>query len=113
MYKYAIAAFLFIVLPVSAYAQGRVVKGVVTDDEGPLIGASVMLKGTNIGTAAGMDGTYSLNVPSDDAVLVFSSIGYKTVELVVGNRKVIDVLLDVEQILLEDVVVIVYGTQAK
>jgi len=113
MYKYAIAAFLFIVLPVSAYAQGRVVKGVVTDDEGPLIGASVMLKGTNIGTAAGMDGTYSLNVPSNDAVLVFSSIGYKTVELVVGNRKVIDVRLDVEQRLLEDVVVIGYGTQAK
>lgn len=111
--RFKLLALLLALLPVALPAQNRQVRGVVTDDEGPLIGASVVLKGTSTGTATDLDGHYSISVPSADAVLVFSCIGYKTEERPVGNSRDIDVRLNIDDNLLEDVVVVGYGTQAK
>ncbi len=113
MFKFRLLALLFALSSLTLAAQNRTVRGVVTDDEGPLIGASVMIKGTTTGTATDLDGRYTINVPSENSVLVFSSIGYKNEERVVGKSANIDVRLNVDDNLLEDVVVVGYGTQAK
>ena len=111
--KFKMAVLLFALSSLAAAAQSRTVRGVVSDDEGPLIGASVQVKGTNNGTATDVNGRYSLNVDSASAVLVVSSIGYVTREVPVGNSTVLDVLLSVENTILDDAVVVGYGTQAK
>lgn len=86
------------------------VSGTITDDNGePLIGATIMLKGTGTGTVTDLDGKYSINVPDEDAVLVFSYTGYAPREIAVGNQSVIDVQLALDVAQLEEVVVIGYG----
>jgi len=80
-----------------AFAQEHTVTGVVKDDAGtPLPGASVVVKGTSHGVATDFDGKYSIKVPNNKAVLVFSSLGMKPVERPVGNNKAINVTLEVE-----------------
>ncbi|WP_421874882.1 SusC/RagA family TonB-linked outer membrane protein [Marinoscillum sp.] len=95
-------------------AQERVITGKVTDaeDGSGIPGANVIVKGTSDGTTTDFDGNYRLSV-SDDAVLVFSFIGYKSVEEPVGNRSTIDVdlSLDIEE--LQEVVVVGYGAVQK
>lgn len=113
MYKYRLLALSLALLPLALAAQNRTVRGVVTDDEGPLIGASVMIKGTNSGTATDLDGRYSLQVPSSSTVLIFSCIGYVTEERSVGKSTDIDVRLKIDDNLLDDAVVVGYGTQSK
>lgn len=97
-----------------AYAQNRTVSGKVLDSGGwPLVGASVLLSGTsNQGTVTDADGLYRLSVP-DGASIVFSCIGYVPVEEAVGNRSVINVILQEDLELLEETVVIGYGVQKK
>ena len=95
-----------------ASAQSHTVTGIVTDDQGPMVGASVLVKGTTNGTATGLDGEYSLQVGPGD-VLVFSSIGYVTEEVTPGQNTRVNVFMRVESTLLDDVVVVGYGTQAK
>ncbi len=98
----------------TAIAQKRTVKGVVTDDSGPLVGVTVVLRDPPpTGTATDLDGSYALDVPDDKAVLVFSFLGYKTVEIEVGTRSVIDVKLVSDALALDEVVVVGYGTQMK
>lgn len=90
------------------------VTGKVTTDAGEaLVGVSVVLKGTTTGTVTDVDGKYSLNVPEENAVLVFSFIGYVSEEIPVGNQTVIDVKLLEDLKALEEVVVVGYGTQKK
>ena len=80
-----------------AFAQEHTVTGVVKDDAGtPLPGASVVVKGTSHGVATDFDGKYSIKVPNNKAVLVFSSLGMKPTERPVGNNKAINVTLEVE-----------------
>ncbi len=74
---------------------------------------TVMVKGTNSGTATEFDGSYTLTVPSSDAVLVFSYIGYRPQEVPVGSQSVIDVTLQQDVNALDEVVVIGYGTQVR
>ncbi len=89
------------------------VRGKVTDEAGePLIGASILVKGTGTGTITDFDGAYELEVADETAVLVFSYTGYENVEEVVGSRQVIDVVLRTG-ITLEQVVVVGYGVQKK
>lgn len=88
------------------------VRGVVTDASGPLGGVGVMVPGTSIGTLTAPDGSYSLNVPAD-ATLEFSFLGYKTVTVQVAGRSVIDVNLEEDVNLLDELVVVGYGTQKK
>ena len=93
------------------FAQNRVV-GTVTDDIGPVIGASVMEKGTQNGAVTDLDGNYVITV-KPGATLVFSSIGYATQEVVVGNQTQINVLLKEDTEFLDEVVVVSYGTMKK
>ncbi|MEN7550691.1 TonB-dependent receptor [Rapidithrix thailandica] len=93
--------------------QEVVVKGKVSDSSGEILpGVTILVKGTTQGTTTDMEGNYSIAV-AEDAVLVFSYIGYKTQEVVVGSRSQIDVLMDFDQEQLDEVVVVGYGTQQK
>ena len=95
----------------SLFAQNRVT-GTVTDDIGPVIGASVMEKGTQNGAVTDLDGNYVITV-KPGATLVFSSIGYATQEIVVGDQTAINVLLKEDTEFLDEVVVVGYGTMKK
>jgi len=98
----------------NVYAQqGITVTGTVTDAGDPLPGVTVLVKGTLTGSATGPDGKFSISVPNTNAVLVFSYIGYTTQEVAVGNRRVIDVVLEEDSKALQEVVVVGYGTQRK
>ncbi len=89
------------------------VKGTVVDVFGqPMIGAGVMVQGSTEGTVTDVDGSYSISV-SPNATLVFSYIGCKDVIEAVGGRGVINVTLADDTNLLEDVVVVGYGTQSR
>ncbi len=89
------------------------ITGVVVDDEGmPIPGANVLEKGTTNGTVTDFDGNYSINAASD-AVLVFSYIGFKSIEVAVDGRSSIDVSLNTDVTALEEIVVVGYGTQRK
>ena len=92
-------------------AQNRVM-GTVTDDIGPVIGASVMEKGTQNGAVTDLDGNYVITV-KPGATLVFSSIGYATQEIAVGDQKVINILLKEDTEFLDEVVVVGYGTMKR
>ena len=106
---------LLLVVTASAMAQDITVTGTVTDasTQETVIGASVQLKGSTTVYAMTDDlGYYSINVPSN-GVLVVSFLGYKTVEIPVNGRSQIDVALEFEAEMLDDVVVIAYGTARK
>ena len=93
---------------------GRVtVSGRVLDDQGmPVIGAGVMVEGTTLGTATDMDGRYTITVPSN-ATLTIQSIGFKTESIPVRGRARIDATLSSDQEMLNEIVVVGYGTQKK
>ena len=111
-------ALLFVALP--AFAQGGrqgagriTVSGRVLDEQGaPVIGAGVMVDGTSTGTATDIDGNYTLQVPSN-ATLSVQSIGYRTEKIPVQGRTRIDITLASDQEMLEETVVVGYGTQKK
>jgi TonB-linked SusC/RagA family outer membrane protein len=90
------------------------VTGVVKESTGQTLpGVSVALKGTTTGVVTDVNGKYSFRVPNSGATLVFTFVGYKPQEEVVGNRTVINVTLVTAQTDLETVVVVGYGTQKK
>ncbi|MBV6639537.1 MAG: SusC/RagA family TonB-linked outer membrane protein [Cyclobacteriaceae bacterium] len=92
----------------------QTVKGKVTGEDGEGIpGVNVVVKGTTTGVITDFNGDYTLNVPDGNGTLVFSSVGYQTVEQNIGNRSTIDVGLAQDVTALEEVVVIGYGTQQK
>ena len=97
------------------YLQQRTVTGRVTsaDDNSGLPGVNVMIQGTTSGTVTDLDGNFRLEVPGDAAVLVFSSVGYITETVAVGNRSVIDLVLTPDITQLSEIVVIGYGTREK
>ena len=90
-----------------AFAQGRKVSGIVTsgEDGEPIPGATVLVKGTSVGTATDIDGKYSLTIPADGSVLVFSFIGTTTQEINIGQQSVIDVVLQPDVQSLSEVVI--------
>lgn len=105
--------FVFCAFTISAFAQNVTVKGVVKDASGQTVpGASVLQKGTLNGVVTDIDGAYQLSVPGN-ATLQVSFIGYKTVEVAVNNRTSIDVTLEDDTEMLEETVVIGYGTAKK
>ncbi|MEA5128838.1 MAG: TonB-dependent receptor [Proteiniphilum sp.] len=109
-----IMLFLLITLPSFLVAQsGNQINGRVVDEENePLPGVSVSVKGTSTGTITDLDGLYAITVKSED-VLVFSFIGFTTQEIIVGQQKSINVTMEEESKVLDDVVVVGYGTQKK
>ena len=113
-YQRIVMALLIMLVPFVMHAQNTItVSGVVSDDtQQPVIGASVMIKGSTTGVPTDLDGNYSITVP-DNAVLEFSSVGLKTVEIPVNGRTTINVVLPTDNTFLESVVVVGYGTQKK
>ena len=100
-------------LPMCIFAQQITVQGVVKDQPGEtVIGASVMEKGTTNGTITGIDGDFSLNM-SPNGTLVVSFVGYKTQEVQVKGQKQLQVVLSEDAEMLDEVVVIGYGTMKK
>ena len=88
------------------------ITGTVVDAQGPVIGASVVEKGTTNGTVTDFDGNFSLNV-KEGATIVVSFIGYETQEIKVGNRDNIEITMRDDNAVLEEVVVVGYGVQKK
>ncbi|MFT7196963.1 MAG: TonB-linked SusC/RagA family outer membrane protein, partial [Marinoscillum sp.] len=89
------------------------ISGKITDENGEALpGASVVQKGTTNGTTTDLDGNYKLTLP-DDAIVVFSFVGYITMEMLVGSQSTIDIQMEVDAETLSEVVVIGYGTQEK
>ncbi len=110
-------------LPASAHAELRNTKkqaavlkvsGRITDDKGDgLPGVSVQVKGTQLGTLTDGEGKYTLDVSSSQVSLIFSYVGFKSQEVVVGNQSVIDIQLMPDSKVLDEMVVIGYGTAKK
>ena len=96
-----------------AMAQTKTVTGTVTDSfNEPLIGASILVKGTSTGAVTDMDGKYSISVTPND-VLVFSYVGYEKQEIKVGQQTVINVTLKDDSQMLAETVIIGYGSAKK
>jgi len=92
-------------------AQSRTISGKVTDKDGNgLIGVSVTLKGTSTGDVSDIDGKFQTNISGTSNILIFSFVGYKTQEIQIGNQTTLDITLLEDSELLEEVVVIGYGT---
>lgn len=110
----SVSMFLFLLgTHAATYAQQRVVTGTVKDVSGAVMpGVNVLIKGTTVGTATDVNGSYSIQA-SDNDVLVISFIGYRTTEVTVGSRSVIDVTLEEDLTTLGEVVVVGYGVQKK
>lgn len=110
----ALFLFLFFVSG-NSMAQKVSVTGKVTDAANglPLFGVSIGIAGTTTGTISDADGKYSIQVPSNEAVLVFTSVGYSAQQIVVGENTQLNVALVLEMTQLEQIVVVGYGTQRK
>lgn len=113
--KRIILTMLLITSVVLGYAQSRILTGSVVDgDNIPLPGVSVIVKGTTHGTVTDIDGNFSLNVENPNVnTLVFSSIGFITVEQPINNSSTFEIILTEDQKLLDEVVVVGYGTMKK
>jgi len=92
--------------------QLKKVTGVVSDSFGPVVGATIMEKGTSNGTVTDVDGNFSLNV-NPGATLVVSYIGFASQEIVVGNQSSLNITLQEDNTSLDEVVVVGYGVQKK
>src|SRR5690606_21161011 len=89
------------------------ITGTVVDNTGmPLLGATVLVKGTNMGTTVDLDGRYELTAPANATTLVFSYVGFLTREVAIGTQTTIDVVLQPDASL-EEVVVVGYGTSQR
>jgi len=111
MKKVIILVFATLVT-LTASAQEKVISGTVSDDSGPLPGASIIIKGTQTGTQTDFDGKYAIKTNLGD-VLVYTYIGYVQQEIVVGNNEEINVILTEDASTLEEVVVTAMGISRK
>ncbi len=90
------------------------INGTITDaNQEPLIGATVLELGTTSGTVTDIDGSFSLNVSAEDAVLQISYTGYRTLEVPVGNQTSFEIVMEEDAATLDEVVVVGYGIQKK
>ncbi|MFT7899643.1 SusC/RagA family TonB-linked outer membrane protein [Tenacibaculum ascidiaceicola] len=103
---------MFILISISVLAQEKKVTGTVTDETGGLPGVSVIIKGTNRGTETDFDGKYSIKANRGD-ILVFSFVGLKTIERTIGAISVLNIKMEEDTNLLDEVVVVAYGTSSK
>ena len=113
LFLLTILMLILTIMPVSAQ-QSRKVTGMVTNLQSqPIPGASIVLKGTFIGTSTDADGKFTIDVSGQDAILVVSFLGYAPQEVAVGSQNVINVNLVEDVKSLSEVVVVGYGTQRK
>lgn len=113
MYSMTLVLFLMPVALTLAQNYTTVSGRVVDDEQVPLPGVNVVLKGTTNGTSTDSDGNYSINISNSSAVLVFSFVGFVSEETTVGGRTVINVSLFPDVQSLSEIVVVGYGTQKK
>ncbi len=113
--KQILSFMLLFLLCIHAQAQERTVTGVVTSGSNnqPLIGVSILIRGTTTGAITDIDGKYSVKVPGDSAVLVFTYVGYVKEEVSATGKSIIDVSLIEDLAKLDEVVVVGYGVQKK
>ena len=109
MFRFLLVSFLF--LASNVWAQDRTISGNISSDEdgSGLPGVNVIIKGTTVGTTTDVNGSYSLDVPSDGGTLVFSFIGLASQEIEIGARSVVDVVMSSEVEELQEVVVTALG----
>ena len=111
--RFAMMTLVAVAFSVSAWAQNISVTGTVTDVNGePIIGAYVLVQGTSNGTSTDVDGKYQISVPSN-GTLEFTLVGMKDVVVPVNGKAVINVTMEEDSEMLDDVVVIGFGTQKK
>ena len=112
--KIRILLILFLSASLSVFSQQVQVSGTVlsSEDNLPIVGANVLLKGQNSGTSTDFDGNYSLTANAGD-VLLFSYIGFETQQVVLNDQKSIQIVLSPNTSALDEIVVIGYGTQSK
>ena len=108
-----VVALFTMTLSFEVSAQQRVITGkVISDEDGlGLPGATVLVKGTTVGTTTDLDGNYSINVPAGSDVLIFSFVGLETSEEAIGNRTVINITLTTDASQLSEVVVTAIGIE--
>jgi len=101
-------------LPILSYGQVKTITGTVvtSEDNSPLPGASVVIKGTTTGTQTDFDGNYSIEANVGD-ILVFSYVGYGTQEITVATEAVINVSLKEDTSMLDEIVITGYGKQTR
>jgi TonB-linked SusC/RagA family outer membrane protein len=111
-FKYVV---LFMFISFSTYAQQSLVKGKVTDNAGePIPGVSILLKGADMGTTSNFNGEYQLAIENQSgAVLVFSYVGMKTIEVSVNGKAEINIVLQENVMAMDEVVIVGYGSQQK
>jgi TonB-linked SusC/RagA family outer membrane protein len=98
----------------AVFAQKTGVSGTVTDKTGNTVpGVTIVEKGTSNGTVADSDGKYTIQVTGSSSVLIYSFIGLKPQEIEVGQKRVINVVLEEDMVLMDEVVVVGYGTQKR
>ena len=111
--RFVMMTLVAVAFSVSAWAQNISVSGTVTDVNGePIIGAYVLVQGTSNGTSTDVDGKYQISVPSN-GTLEFTLVGMKNVVVPVNGKAVINVTMEEDSEMLDDVVVIGFGTQKK
>ena len=112
--RLSLSLALLLMLSSAVLAQERVVSGTVKDENGDgMPGVNILVKGTASGTASDADGKFSINVPGNEAVLVFTFIGYGTKEVSVGSRTSVDEVMAPDQTSLDEVVVTGYGVDKR
>ncbi|WP_026777025.1 TonB-dependent receptor [Polaribacter sp. Hel_I_88] len=111
-YKKGLFLFLFLGAILITNAQSVSISGTVNDSSGALPGVSVSIKGTSKGTETDFNGKYTINAEVGNT-LVYRYLGYKRIEKVVGNSRTIDVTMLEDNSVLEEVVVVAYGTTTK
>lgn len=120
-WKFCIGSFpllciLFLqIISLQAFAQNQVVSGKIlsSQDRSPLPGVNVLVKGTTTGVVSDANGTYSISIPGEEAVLVFTFVGYTSQEVKVGDRTTVDIELAPSLEALSEVIVTGYSSQLK
>ena len=110
--KKQILLLIFMGLGIGLMAQSVTISGKVTDGNEPLVGVSIVVKGTSSGTITDLDGNYELQAEAN-ATLIFSYIGYSSQEIPVNAQRRLDVVLVEDAQALKELVVVGYGTQRK
>ena len=111
--KRLLLIFSLLLLATPLWAQNKNVSGTVTDSQGmPLPGVNVLIKETSSGTQTDFDGNYNISV-SEGQTLLFSFVGMKSISLIVGSSSTYPIILEEDSSVLDEVVVVGYGTQKK
>lgn len=117
-FRFFLLMFFLSLLPYQTSAKvrqtGGNISGIVVDiNQEPLIGVTILIKGTTIGTVTDFDGKFTLPVQNKKDVIVFSYIGYESQEITYTGQKVLNIVMKEDQQTLDEVVVVAYGTQSK